>query len=418
MSGEALYERYKDALRRGHVASLRGRLEEALTAYAEAAAIAPERATPHTSAGTALMRRKRPADAVRHYAAAIRLAPHDEAALLGRAQALTAMGSTSRRPPTRTTPRPMRWPRTASSPTRSMPARRGLELAEGRERRRTLEQLIDRLRASEPAEPGQGRARARARGARGSGGRAAQAVDRDAGRGPRPPRPRRRPSNPRWRSATSPRPQPPPERSGPPRRSRPERRRAGSLEPRRRRSSCRRGSRRRRRRRPSRRRTRVPPRSRMARSAPSSRLAGARARARPSPRARPRPAARPRPRGARARGGGDAGAPRAGRRARRAARSRERLPARRPRRGRARHLLPRAVDRAGRPERSTSRWWSSTTSAAGPRWPPRSSTCSTASPRSMPTSRTRRCWPARGARAAREDPRPDRRGPGVGGSRC
>jgi hypothetical protein len=33
-------------------------------------------------------------------------------------------------------------------------ARRGLELAEGRERRRTLERLIERLRASEPAEPG------------------------------------------------------------------------------------------------------------------------------------------------------------------------------------------------------------------------------------------------------------------------
>ena len=51
MSGGALYERYKDALRRGHVASLRGRLEEAIEAYSEAAAIAPERATPHTSAG-------------------------------------------------------------------------------------------------------------------------------------------------------------------------------------------------------------------------------------------------------------------------------------------------------------------------------------------------------------------------------
>ncbi len=153
MSGEALYERYKDALRRGHVASLRGRLEEALTAYAEAAAIAPERATPHTSAGTALMRRKRPADAVRHYATAVRLAPHDEAALLGRAQALTAMG---------------RRPQAADAYDAAADAlavngkladavdaaRRGLELAEGRERRRTLEQLIDRLRASEPAEPG------------------------------------------------------------------------------------------------------------------------------------------------------------------------------------------------------------------------------------------------------------------------
>ena len=91
MSSEALYERYKDALRRGHVASLRGRLQEALTAYAEAATIAPERATPHTSAGTALMRRKRPADALRHYEVALTLAPRDEAALLGRAQALAAL---------------------------------------------------------------------------------------------------------------------------------------------------------------------------------------------------------------------------------------------------------------------------------------------------------------------------------------
>jgi Flp pilus assembly protein TadD len=86
MSGESLYERYKEALKRGHVASIRGRLEEALTAYAEAAAIAPERSTPHTSAGTALLRRKKPADALRHYGVALRLAPHDEAALLGRAR--------------------------------------------------------------------------------------------------------------------------------------------------------------------------------------------------------------------------------------------------------------------------------------------------------------------------------------------
>ena len=34
---DALYERYKDALRRGHVAALRGRLDEALAAYREAA---------------------------------------------------------------------------------------------------------------------------------------------------------------------------------------------------------------------------------------------------------------------------------------------------------------------------------------------------------------------------------------------
>jgi tetratricopeptide (TPR) repeat protein len=90
-SGAALYEKYKDALKRGHVASLKGRLDEALDAYAEASRIAPERATPHVSAGTALLRRKRPADALRYFDAALTLAPRDEAALVGRAQALAGL---------------------------------------------------------------------------------------------------------------------------------------------------------------------------------------------------------------------------------------------------------------------------------------------------------------------------------------
>ena len=34
---EALYEQYKDALRRGHVAALRGQLDAAAAAYREAA---------------------------------------------------------------------------------------------------------------------------------------------------------------------------------------------------------------------------------------------------------------------------------------------------------------------------------------------------------------------------------------------
>ena len=37
---EALYERYKEALRRGHVAAQRGRLDEALDAYGEAGRVA------------------------------------------------------------------------------------------------------------------------------------------------------------------------------------------------------------------------------------------------------------------------------------------------------------------------------------------------------------------------------------------
>lgn len=153
MTGEALYERYKDALKRGHVASLHGHLEEALTAYAEAAAIAPERSTPHASAGTALMRRKRPADALRHYAAALTLAPRDETAMLGRAQAL---GALDRRSEAAVAFDALAELRTTSGKLADAvdAARRGLELAEGRERRRTLERLIERLRASEPGEPG------------------------------------------------------------------------------------------------------------------------------------------------------------------------------------------------------------------------------------------------------------------------
>jgi len=152
VSGEALYERYKDALRRGHVASLRGRLEEALTAYAEAAAIAPERATPHTSAGTALMRRKRPGDAVRHFTAAVRLAPRDEGALAGRAQALAAI---DRRPQAADAYDALAEVQAANGKLADAvdSARKGLELAEGRERRRTLLKLMERLRATDPGEP-------------------------------------------------------------------------------------------------------------------------------------------------------------------------------------------------------------------------------------------------------------------------
>lgn len=153
MSGEALYERYKDALRRGHVASVRGRLEDALTAYAEAASIAPERSTPHTSTGTALLRSERPADALHHYTTALRLSAHDDAALLGRALALAAL---DRRPEAANAFDTLAESRAAADKLADAvdAARLGLELAEGRDRRRTLERLIDRLRASEPGEPG------------------------------------------------------------------------------------------------------------------------------------------------------------------------------------------------------------------------------------------------------------------------
>src|SRR3972149_5118565 len=53
---QALYEEYKEALRRGHVAALRGRLDVAEAAYRAAAAIAPDRALPYGSLGAGLRR--------------------------------------------------------------------------------------------------------------------------------------------------------------------------------------------------------------------------------------------------------------------------------------------------------------------------------------------------------------------------
>jgi len=87
-----LYERYKEALRLGHVAVLKGALEEALEAYRLAASIAPSRALPHTSLGGVLLRLGHLEEALVEYASAVARAPHDEGALLGQAEALAAAG--------------------------------------------------------------------------------------------------------------------------------------------------------------------------------------------------------------------------------------------------------------------------------------------------------------------------------------
>jgi tetratricopeptide (TPR) repeat protein len=150
---DALYERYKDALRRGHVAALQGRLTDALTAYAEAASIAPERATPHTSAGTALLRGRRPEDALAQFAVALRLAAGDEAALLGRADALAVLNRPHEAAESFDALAEVRG-RAGRLADAVDAARRGLELAEGRDRRRILRALVERLRATEPPEPG------------------------------------------------------------------------------------------------------------------------------------------------------------------------------------------------------------------------------------------------------------------------
>ena len=99
------------------------------------------------------MRGRRPAEALRHYDVALRLAPRDEAALLGRAQSLAELG---RRPEAADAFDALAEVRAADGILADAvdAARRGLELAEGRDRRRTLERLIARLRSSEPGEPG------------------------------------------------------------------------------------------------------------------------------------------------------------------------------------------------------------------------------------------------------------------------
>ena len=144
--GGSLYERYKDALRRGHVASLRGRYEAAIGAYSEAAAIAPDRALPHGAIGGIFVKMGRPADALESYGRALAIAPRDEQALKGRAELLAAVG--------RRVEAAELLDRLAAVfdsngrlADASDAARRALELAESRERRRQVEAYAERLRA-------------------------------------------------------------------------------------------------------------------------------------------------------------------------------------------------------------------------------------------------------------------------------
>ena len=81
---ERLFDQYKSALRRGHVAALASKLEAALEAYREAARLAPDRALPHASQGNVLHRLNRWPEAAEAFDRALRLAPDDEATLKAR----------------------------------------------------------------------------------------------------------------------------------------------------------------------------------------------------------------------------------------------------------------------------------------------------------------------------------------------
>lgn len=144
-----LFERYKEALRRGHIAALAGELETALACYSEAAAIAPERALPYTSRGAVFLRLGRPVEAGEAFDAGLERGPTDAAALAGRAEAFIqtgrpadAAGLLDRLAAVRSA---------AGQHVEALDAaRRALELAESKSRRRDVRRLADIVRASAP----------------------------------------------------------------------------------------------------------------------------------------------------------------------------------------------------------------------------------------------------------------------------
>ncbi|MEW5990911.1 MAG: hypothetical protein AB1736_06150 [Chloroflexota bacterium] len=144
---QALYEQYKDALRRGHVAALRGRLDAAEAAYRAAAAIAPDRALPYVSLGGVLRRAQRIDDALAAFGVALTLAPEDEGALRGRAELQAERG---RRAEAAIDFEALAgiFDRAGRLTDAADAARRALELAESRSRRREMERLGSLLRES------------------------------------------------------------------------------------------------------------------------------------------------------------------------------------------------------------------------------------------------------------------------------
>lgn len=93
---ETLFERYKEALRAGHVAVLRRRLDDAAAAYRQAIAVAPDRAVPRAALGNVLLRLGDPEAALVTLEEALAFAPDDEPTLLGRAQALVVLRRTDK----------------------------------------------------------------------------------------------------------------------------------------------------------------------------------------------------------------------------------------------------------------------------------------------------------------------------------
>jgi tetratricopeptide (TPR) repeat protein len=141
------FERYKDALRRGHAASLRGEFDTAMAAYQEAAAIAPDRAMPQASLAGILARTGRISESLAAYELALARQPEDEASLRGRAEMLAISGRPAEAAETLDRLSDV-MDREGRLKEATEVARRALGLAESRARRQGLEAMVERLRAT------------------------------------------------------------------------------------------------------------------------------------------------------------------------------------------------------------------------------------------------------------------------------
>ncbi len=144
---DALYERYKEALRRGHVAALRGRQDAALAAYGDAARLAPDRPLPLVGIGKVLAGIGKHTEALTAFDAALERAPADETALRGRADALIATGDRVRAAETLDRLAAALDANGRASDALDV-ARQALELAESRSRRAGVKAMVARLTQS------------------------------------------------------------------------------------------------------------------------------------------------------------------------------------------------------------------------------------------------------------------------------
>jgi tetratricopeptide (TPR) repeat protein len=143
----SLYERYKDALRQGHVAALRGQLDEALVAYGEAARLAPERPLAYVSMGGIHLSQGDVAAALEAFGEAVARSPRDEAALAGQADALVQAGRRVEAAEALDLLADVQ--EAAGRPAEACDTvRRALEQAESKQRRRHVERLTETLRAA------------------------------------------------------------------------------------------------------------------------------------------------------------------------------------------------------------------------------------------------------------------------------